>query len=326
MNVLVTGATGFLGGNLLRMLCYEGHSVRYLSRNGQSAIAAIDYPQAACYSGDLSDFNSLLSACKCVDWVFNAAAIVSSLERDRAMIQQINVEGTKLLFEAARQSGVKRFIHVSTVDTIGIDTQSDCTNEESKNDFSALNNPYSDTKKAAEDFLLSNKYSDIEVVIVNPGFMIGGFDTKGTSSRIVSEIMHHKGIFAPRGGNSFVDVTDVCRGAIVAAQKGRNGERYILAGHNLTYKEFFTQVAYLCNRMAPIAVLPPFLTLKLASLAEHLALLIHKKPIVTRNDAFFSLLPHYYSSLKAEMELDYVINPLKPAIQEAINWYTLMRK
>lgn len=326
MRVLVTGATGFLGGNLLRMLCDDGHCVRYLSRQGRVAQAALDYPQAECCEGDLNNALSLERACKDIDWVFHAAAIVSSLERDRYQMEQVNVEGTKSLFRVACKAGVKRFVHISSVDTIGIEEKREIANEDSLCDFTTLRNPYPDTKLAAEKYLLQNKSVDIQIVVVNPGFMIGSYDTHGTSSRIVHEILKNKGLFAPSGGNSFVDVKGVCRGAILAAEKGRSGERYILAGHNLTYLEFFKKVAVLCHRPKPLAVLPPFITLLAASAMEKLSLICGKKPIVTKNDAVFSLLPHYYSSQKAEKELGYVIHPIEPAIMDAITWFSTEKK
>ncbi|MTK54227.1 NAD-dependent epimerase/dehydratase family protein [Paludibacter sp.] len=326
MRVLVTGATGFLGGNLLRMLCDDGHYVRYLSRQGRVARTALDYPQAECCEGNLNDPLSLERACKDIDWIFHAAAIVSSLERDRSQMEQVNVEGTKSLFYAARKAGVKRFVHISSVDTIGIEEKCAIANEDVLCDFSNLRNPYPDTKLAAEKFLLQNKNTDIQTVVVNPGFMIGAYDTHGTSSRIVYEILNNSGLFAPSGGNSFVDVKDVCRGAILAAEKGRSGERYILAGHNLTYREFFEKVAVLCHRPKPLAVLPAFITLSAASAIEKISLIIGEKPIVTKNDAVFSLLPHYYSSQKAEKELGYVIHPIEPAIEDAITWFSSEKK
>jgi dihydroflavonol-4-reductase len=322
MRVLVTGATGFLGGSLLRMLCDDGHCVRYLSRQGRVARAALDYPQAECCEGDLNDPLSLERACKDIDWIFHAAAIVSSLERDRSQMEQVNVEGTKSLFHAACKAGVKSFVHISSVDTIGIEEKCATANEGVSCDFAALRNPYSDTKLAAEKFLLQNKNADIQIFVVNPGFMIGSYDTHGTSSRIVYEILKNKGLFAPSGGNSFVDVKDVCRGAILAAEKGSSGERYILAGHNLTYREFFNKVAILCHRPKPLVVLPSFITLSAASVIEKLSLIVGKKPIITKNDAVFSLLPHYYSSQKAEKELGYVIHPIEPAIVDAITWFS----
>jgi Nucleoside-diphosphate-sugar epimerases len=322
MRVLVTGATGFLGGNLLRMLCDDGHYVRYLSRQGRVALVALDYPQAECCEGDLNDSLSLEKACKDIDWVFHAAAIVSSLERDRSQMELVNVEGTKSLFYAACKAGVKRFVHISSVDTIGIQGKYGIANEDTLSNFSTLRNPYPDTKLAAEKFLLQNKYSDIQIVVVNPGFMIGSYDTHGTSSRIIYEILNKKGLFAPSGGNSFVDVKDVCRGIILAAEKGKSGERYILAGHNLTYREFFKKVAVLCHRPKPLTVLPAFITLSAAFAIEKMSLIVGKKPMVTKNDAAFSLLPHYYSSQKAEKELGYVIHPIEPAIVDAITWFS----
>lgn len=303
------------------MLCDEGHSVRYLSRKGRIAEAAIDYPQAICFEGDLCDAESLEAACVDIDWIFHAAAIVSSLERDRPQMERVNVQGTQTFLDAARRAGAKRFVHVSTVDTIGIDEKSEIANEDSRYDYSSLRNPYADTKSEAEKIIVNSELSDMQIIIVNPGYMIGAFDVYGTSSRMVYEVLNNNGLFAPPGGNSFVDVKDVCKGAILAAEKGRSGERYILAGHNLTYREFFSRVAILCHRTKPVAVLSPFITLVAATVIEKLAILFNAKPLITRNDAVFSLLPHYYSSRKAEMELGYVIHPIEPAIIDAINWY-----
>jgi dihydroflavonol-4-reductase len=321
MRVFVTGATGFFGGNLLRLLCDEGHTVSYLSRQGKPALAANDYPQAICREGDLCDVASLEKACRNIDWIFHAAAIVSSCENDRLKMEKVNVEGTEALFQAACQAGVKRFIYISTVDTIGIDPEKPIANENNRSGFSYLCNPYSDTKTAAENYLFENKEADTAVVIVNPGFMIGAFDTHGTSSRIVREITRNKSLFAPKGGNSFVDVKDVCRGALSAAEKGKAGERYILAGHNMTYRNFFTLTARLGHAIPPVAILPGWLTLAVATLVEKGMSWLGMKPLFTRNDAVFSLLPHYYSSQKAEQELGYHIQPLEPAIQQAIDWF-----
>ncbi len=192
-----------------------------LSRQGRAAQAALDYPQAECCEGDLNDSFSLEKACKDIDWVFHAAAIVSSLERDRSQMEQVNVEGTKSLFYAASKAGVKRFVHISSVDTIGIEGKCANANEDNLCDFTALRNPYADTKLAAEIFLLHNKNTDIQVIVVNPGFMIGSYDTHGTSSRIVYEILNNKGLFAPSGGNSFVDVKDVWSGCNFGRRKGK---------------------------------------------------------------------------------------------------------
>jgi dihydroflavonol-4-reductase len=326
MNVMLTGATGFLGGNLLRMLCAEGHHVRYLSRGGKIAQADTGLADVSCVEGDLADYENLISACRGADWVIHAAAMVSSLEKDRSGMEKVNVAGTLSLLRASQCVKVRRFIFISSVDAVGIGSENVIANEDALYNNQCLRNPYSDTKHEAEKQLLSIQNSDTEIIIVNPAFMLGYWDTHQTSSRIVRQLHGECIFFAPNGGNCFVDVKDVCKGIIAAAEKGRNGQRYILGGHNLSYRDFFVRVASVIGRSAPVLVLPDRLVLFIAFCLEKLALAVHATPILTHNDAKFSILPHYFSSDKARNELGYSISPIEDAIRCALEWYRLPYK
>jgi dihydroflavonol-4-reductase len=321
MKILITGATGFVGGNLLRMLANGTNEIIYISRGGKPAPAAEGLPNVTCVTGDVIDLPSLKEACKEVDWVFHSAAMVSSLERQRAQMVEVNVTGTKNILQAALENRVQCFVHISSVDTVGMNEDGSPANEDTVYNFDKLRNPYSDTKTAAEKEVFNAVEKGLHAVIVNPGFMIGAWDVKGSSSRIILEVMKGKGQIATHGGNCFVDVEDVCRGAILAAEKGKSGERYILGGHNLNYLDFFTQAAIVCNKPKPWLVVPNWAAKAVGYIVENTALFFGKKPLVSKNEVIFSLLPHYYSSEKAIRELGYQISPLAPSIERARNWF-----
>jgi len=321
MRILITGATGFVGGNLLRMLADGNNEIRYISRGGKSAPAANGLPNVHCVTGDVIDLLSLQDACKGMDWVFHSAAMVSSIEKQRQEMVEVNVIGTRNILQAALDNKVKRFVHISTVDTVGMTNDGSPAKEQTIYNFDKFHNPYADTKTAAEKEVLTFVEKGLEALIVNPGFMIGVWDVKGSSSRIILEIMRGNGKVATRGGNCFVDVEDVCRGAILAAEKGKTGDRYILGGHNLTYTDFFSLASKICNQPKPWLIAPDWLAILTGIILEKTALILGKKPMVSKNEVIFSLLPHYYSSEKAIRELDYKISALEPAIEKAKSWF-----
>jgi len=322
MKILITGATGFVGGNLLRLLAQDpSNELFYISRGGKEAPAAEGLERVTCLTGDVTDYPSLLTACKDIDIVYHIAAMVSSLERNRKAMELINVDGTRNILNAALNQHVKRFVHLSSVDAVGVNTDGSPANEKTTYNFDTLNNPYCDTKKAAEACVYEAIKKGLDAVIINPSLMIGAWDVKYSSSRMVLEVMHGKMIAVTKGGNSFVSVLDVCRGAILAAEKGKTGERYILGGHNLTYMEFFSLAALICGKTKPLIILPNWLAKGVAIIFENTASLLHIKPFVSYNDAVIGLMPHYYSSEKAIKELGYIISPIEVAIINARDWF-----
>ena len=318
---LVTGATGFVGGNLVRVLAEKGYRVRYIARGGKDAIAAKDLSGVEKLAGDLVDHASLARAVADTDVVFHAGALVSFLERDRKEMERVNVEGTEVLLRLSKQAGVKRFVHISTVDTVGTVPDGSPAHEETPYNLHALHNVYPDTKTAAEERVKAAAAAGQDCVIVNPGFMIGAYDSKPSSSGMVLEMMRGKGVLAPSGGNSFVDVLDVCRGCILADERGVSGQRYILAGHNLTYYEFWTKIAGIVGKRKPLGVAPGWLAMFVAACVEGLAALRGKRPLFSRAETRFSLMDHYFASGKAERELGYAFSPIEPAIERARDWF-----
>jgi len=321
MRVLLTGATGFFAGNLLRVLRARGVTVRYLARGNTIAVAANGLDGVERAPGDVNDAAAMDAACRDVDWVVHAAAIASMAEKDRKDMERVNVGGTERVLAAARAQNVKRFIHISTVDTIGLDPAGVPATEQTTYNFDVMKNPYPDTKKASEDLVLAASREGLDAVIVNPGFMVGAYDPKPSSSRMVLEIMKGKGVLAPSGGNTFTDVLDACEGTLLAAERGKCGERYILAGHNLTYRDFFTRTARIVGRRPPLGLVPKAVAMAFAGAAETVARITGGNAVVNRGEVSFSDMPHYFSSQKAERELGYRISPIEPAIARAADWF-----
>lgn len=319
MKVLLTGATGFLGGNLLRVLCERGYDVRYISRGGKDAIAAQGLANVEKMVGDLLDHPSLDRAVQGVDLVFHAGASISMLERDRKEMERVNVEGTRVLLEAAARHGVKRFVHVSSIDAVGVSKNGEAVGEDAAFNLAHLKNPYPDTKRAAEE--LVQGFDGVDRVIVNPAFMIGALDSKGSSSTMVLEVMRGKALLAPSGGNCFVDVLDACNGTIAAAERGRTGERYLLGGHNMSYLDFWSRTAAIVGKRKPLGTAPDWLALSVAALVEVWAALRKTRPLFSRQETRLSFERHYHSSEKARRELGYTISPIEPAIERAAAWF-----
>lgn len=322
MKILLTGATGFMGGNLLRFLAQDStNELFYLSRGGKIAPAAKGLERVTCLTGDVTNYQSLLEASKDMDIIYHAAAMVSSLEKNRKDMELINVDGTKNILQAALTQEVKKFVHISTVDTIGLESDAYPANENTTYNFDVFHNPYCDTKTAAEACVLEAVKNGLDVVIVNPTFMIGAWDVKGSSSRMVHEIMKGNIRFVSKGGNCFVDVLDVCKGTKLAAEKGIAGERYILGGHNISYVEFFKIIAKVCGVSNKFHRVPNCLVKAVAFCIEKVSLFLKSKPLLSYNDAVFSTLPHYFSSDKAIKQLGYTISPIQPAIERARDWF-----
>lgn len=219
---LVTGATGFFGGNLARALCERGSRVRVLVRRGRPlALAGFDYQVV---EGDLADPRAVERALAGCRRVYHAAASVTfwcRTPRDRDAVRRVNVEGTRSLLQAAAAAGVERVVHVSTVDAIGLPPPGQVANEETNWPPGRIDNIYAATKREAEAVALG---ASVDTVVVNPAFMLGPFDTKPTSGRLLLPLLRSPVVVCPsRGGNNFVHVQDVVAGTMAAMEKGRMG-------------------------------------------------------------------------------------------------------
>lgn len=323
MQAAITGATGLLGSNLAIQLLAQGHTVRCTYR-GQSPPGhlrefAIDWVRA-----DLSDPASLQQAFAGCDVVFHCAALISFLRKPTPETIKTNVEGTRNVSAAVRTCGVQRLVHCSSVVTCAISTDGKPVDETRPWNFAdfGVDEAYSITKRQAEELVVAEVGQGLDAVIVNPCYMLGPYDPKPSSGRMIIEVIQGKIPGSPTGMNNFVDVRDVARGMIAAWQKGKTGERYILGNENLSYRDLFHLVARVAGAKPPRLTLPQGLAMVAGFLGDVMQRLTGREAMINTVTVRYSFLSGYiFSSEKARRELGYQPGPVEPAIRDAIAWF-----
>ncbi|MGH9841130.1 MAG: hopanoid-associated sugar epimerase [Blastocatellia bacterium] len=322
MRAFVTGATGFIGGNLVRALLADGHQVRALVRpaSDQRNIARLPVEIT---EGDLEHQQKLMDAVVGCDVVFHVAAHYSLWAKDRDAIYRANVVGTGNLLAAARAARVKRFIHTSSVAAIGVPAPDALGTEETRTTVEALVSDYKKSKFLAEQAALRAAQEGLDVVIVNPSTPVGAHDVKPTpTGEIVLRFLHGRMPAYVHTGLNLIDVEDVARGHILAWQRGRRGERYILGNRNLSLKAMLDLLAAITGKRAPRIAIPHFVPLAVAFVDERvLAHYFGKTPRVPVYSVQMSRKPMYYDSSKAIRELGLPQSPIERALEKAVAWF-----
>ncbi|MFN0112910.1 MAG: hopanoid-associated sugar epimerase [Blastocatellia bacterium] len=322
MKVFLTGATGFIGGNLARMLLADGHEVRALVRAGSDPRNVAGAP-IELVTGDLDNEQNLAEQIVGCDAVFHVAAFYSLWVKDREAIYRSNVAGTKNLLAAAKTARVKRFIHTSSVAAIGVPPAGTLGDETTQTTVEALVSDYKKSKFLAEQAALAAARNGLDVVIVNPSAPIGAYDVKPTpTGEIVLRFLQNRMPAYVHTGLNLIDVEDVARGHILAWQKGRTGERYILGNRNLTLKEILEMLASITGKPAPRLAIPHFIPLAAAFVDEMmLARYFGKTPQVSFYSVRMSQKAMHYDSSKAVRELGLPQSSIEGAIEKAVRWF-----
>jgi dihydroflavonol-4-reductase len=322
MKVFLTGATGFIGGNLVRTLLNDGHEVRALIRPGsdQRNIAGLPLELV---TGDLDDQRQLTEIIMGCDAVFHVAAHYSLWRKDRDAIYRANVTGTKNLLAAAKAARIRRFIYTSSVAAIGVPAPGTLADEQTQTNVEALVSDYKKSKFLAEQAALAAARNGLDVVIVNPSTPIGAYDVKPTpTGDIILRFLQDRMPAYVHTGLNLIDVEDVARGHILAWQKGKTGERYILGNRNLTLKEMLDMLSVITGKPAPRFAIPHFVPLGVAFVDEMiLAKYFGKTPQVSLYSVQMSQKAMYYDSAKAVRELGLPQSPIETAIEKAVQWF-----
>jgi dihydroflavonol-4-reductase len=318
---LVTGASGLVGANLVRALAARGRRVRLLVRRSSRTTHLDDLPGLERALGDVTAPETLVAACTGVEHVYHCAALVSMWPRQAAAMWRTNVEGTEHVIAAARRTGVRRLVHCSSVDAIGLPESDAPSTEETPWNWDRLgfDNPYARTKYEAQRRVLAA--ADLDVVVVNPTFMLGAYDARPSSGQMILEVAAGRAIGYPSGGNNFVDVEDVVQAMIAAAERGRRGELYILGGANLTYRDAFTLIAEVLGVRPPRFALPYPLARVGGWLGDLVGAVSGREPGVNTLTARLGYVRHYYSPAKAIAALGMPETPLRAAIERAVGWF-----
>jgi dihydroflavonol-4-reductase len=323
MTTLVTGATGFVGSAVLRRLLDTGHAVRALARPGSDR-RNLQGLAAAVVEGDLRDPRSLERALAGCELVFHVAADYRLWTRDPRDLYESNVAGTRNLLLAAAEAGVRRIVYTSSVATLGLHPAGEPADEGTAATLEGMIGHYKRSKFLAEAEvrrLVAEK--GLPVVIVNPSAPVGPRDVKPTpTGRVIVDAARGRVPAYVDTGLNVVHVDDVAQGHLLACDRGRIGERYILGGENLTLREILTHVASLVGRSPPRVRLPHYLVLPVAYVAEAwMRLRPQGEPMVTVDGVRMARKRMYFSSEKARRELGFSSRPAQEAIRDALAWF-----
>jgi len=322
MKAVVTGATGFLGNNLVKLLLADGHQVSCPIRADSDCSVLADsgvvwWPDA--YSSGEAFSDCLANA----DVVFHCAAQVGSTNKVTPNMREANVELTREIIDIHRQHPSTRLVYCSTVATCAVSEDgNDVTEEIPWNlDKFGMNSGYTITKRIAEQCVLDSVADGVDAVVVNPCYMFGPGDNKLSSCRMILDVCKGAIPAYPAGVNNFVDVRDVARGMILAAEKGRTGNRYILGGDNLRYKEVFDKITGVANAKPVARPLPLYVGKILGLFGDAKEFLTGKNSLLNSSGIAWSFADCRYSSAKAEDELGYIHGSVDDAILAAYDWF-----
>ncbi len=258
MKALVTGGTGFVGSHVARSLAAEGHTVRVLHRPA-SKLTALDGMEFEHALGDILDAESLRAACDGCDWVFHVAAVADYWRSSPQAIIQANVEGTRTVLNAARESGVRRVVFTSSAAAIGLRQDGKPAGENAMFNRSPAQFPYGYSKALAEVACREAVAAGQDIVIVNPVVVIGPGDLNRISGELILSVAQlGPAIPVPPGGVAMTDVRDIARWHVRAAERGICGERYILGTVNTPHADLLAMIADVVNVPRPGFPVPAF--------------------------------------------------------------------
>jgi dihydroflavonol-4-reductase len=319
--VLVTGASGFVGAAVARRLLAAGYEVRVLLRPGsdRSNLERLEVEPAI---GDLCDAASLRPALAGCRALFHLAADYRLGTRNPAELYRANVEGTRNLLLAARETGVERIVYTSSVATVGLPADGSPGTETTPVSVEDMIGHYKRSKFLAERVALEAAADGLPVVIVNPSTPVGPGDVKPTpTGQIILDAATGRMPAYVDTGLNIVHVDDVAAGHLLAFERGRPGERYILGGDNLLLREILGEIARAVGRRPPRLHLPHAVVLPIAYVAEAWSRLSGRDARISIESVRMARKRMFFSSAKAERELGYRYRPSAAAFADALGWF-----
>ena len=322
MLAFLTGATGFLGSHVARVLAAQSAELRLLVRP-TSNLKNLEGLNAETATGDLRDPASLEKAMSGCDTVFHVAADYRLWVRDPQEMYRSNVDGTRAILDAARKSGVRRVVYTSSVATMGFTSNGNPADEDSPVALADMIGHYKRSKFMAEQIALDAGRGGMHVVTVNPTTPVGEQDIKPTpTGRIILDFLERKFPAYVETGLNLVDVSECARGHIAALEKGKSGERYILGGENLTLKQILDKLAAISGLPSPSVKLPYAFAFAAAAFDENITgRILGRVPRATIDTVRMGRKKMFASSAKAEHELGWRLVPVENALRRAVEWF-----
>src|SRR5271167_371372 len=318
---LVTGGNGFVGCHVVRALLARGDRVRVLARENADLSALVGLP-VEIVRGDLRYFDSVERAVNGCSEVYHVGADYRLWLTDPAPMYATNVAGTQHIIRAAANAGVARIVYTSTVGALGI-PHGGVGREDTPSSLAEMTGHYKRSKYMAQQAALEAARAGVPVVLVNPSTPIGALDLKPTpTGRIIVDFLNRRMPAYVETGLNIVDVDDVARGHLLAAEHGRIGERYILGGENLTLREFLERLAMISGLSAPTVRIPYAVAFGYAIGAEAFARTVTRRPPrASLTEVRMSRKRMFFDWSKARSELGFTAGPIDAAISTAIDFF-----
>ncbi|MFC2078457.1 hopanoid-associated sugar epimerase [Candidatus Bipolaricaulota bacterium] len=321
MKALVTGATGFVGGNLVRELVRDGFEVKALVReaSNRTNIDGLDVEIAV---GDLRDRSSLDRAMTGCEVLFHVAASYAFWTPDPVAVYETNVQGTENILTAAGSAGLRKIVYTSTESTIGISDHALGT-EEAQSSLDSLAGHYKKSKLLAERLVQKLSLQGLPVTIVNPTMPMGPWDIKPTpTGQVVVDFLNRRMPAYVNTGLNVVDVRDVANGHILALEKGQVGERYILGNRNLTLRDILGILEQITGIRAPNVRIPLWLALSAGVVDEFVeGKLLHRHPRIPISAVKTARKFRHFDCSKAIRDLGLPQTPIEASLRAAVSWF-----
>lgn len=322
MKALLTGATGFIGGSVLSELLRSGYQVRALVRKGSRLNSNI-FRDVEVVFGDVRDIDSVETALDGCDVLCHAAAVYTFWTPNPRDVYETNVKGTENVLKVALAKRIEKVVYTSTESTICLDKESGLGTEESIRSPDDVSGHYKKSKCLAEAVALRMCDQGLPLVVVNPTTPVGAGDVKPTpTGQLIVDFLNGRMPAYVNTGLNLIDVADVARGHILALERGRVGERYILGNANLTFKDILSLLEQVTGLKAPRLRIPIWLALGAAYVDELVASRVAKRPpripvAAVKTASSF----RYFDCSKAIRELGLPQTPVKMALEKAVRWF-----
>lgn len=330
MKCVVTGASGHIGNVLVRDLISKNYEVKAFVLKNENVDYLKELNVEICY-GDVRDLESLKEAFRGADIVFHLAGIIDIGTVNKKFIYSVNVGGTKNVLQACREEKVKKLVYTSSVHAIPEKPKDEIITETKEFSEDKVKGIYAKTKAEATKYLLENVSQDLdnnpEIIIVHPSGVIGPYEyIPSNLGQLVIDCANKKIGAYLDGGYNFVDVRDVANGVVLAAEKGKNGECYILAGHKVSVKELMKKIEAVTKVKMPTFKIARWFAYATGFLSEIYYKIVKQKPLFTSYAVYTLGTNCNFSNEKAEKELGYTIRPIDETIKDTVDWFKKIGK
>ena len=319
--IFVSGADGMLGSNICRELLKQGYQVKAMCLPNTKS-TTLQGLELEVVHGDILDKEFLVQEMQDCESVIHIAALTTIWPRRMKIINEVNLQGTIHIADVVAQLNMHRMVHIGTANSFGHGSKAEPGDERTAFNAAQFGMDYIDSKLKAQQILLERHASNaLPVVIINPTFMIGPFDSGPSSGQMLIGL--NQGVIPAysRGGKNFVCATDVALAAVNALKLGRTGECYITGNENLSFKEFFMRASQVLNKPFKMRAAPQVFILILGAINSLVARMKGKPPKISYTMARMAGVNQYFSSAKAQQELNMPQTPIEEGIKQCVDWF-----